>query len=721
MAETVNTQLERATFFETIFGDREGYVCIAHAQAAKQAFKETYFKWPKDIAKMMKHIDTVQAGHNVWFCAQLLDEPKRIKENISQCTALWADLDECSPYDLIPPPPIVLKSSVDRWQAFWPLEDAVPAIVAEDYSHRIAYHYKDKGVDQSGWDLTQLLRVPYTFNYKYPGRPYVDLEMDTETKFPARKFREEFEAVPKQSVEWVDPPSRLLNAETIIAKYRPRLEQYVIDIYRDEPPDSADWSAVLWRFMLTLYEAGMDRDEVYAVAATAACNKFHRDGKPERLWPDVLRAETTHLNARPIQPLTTLPDFKLEYHTGGTFIEAYADWAENQVDAPREYHEAGAFMILSAIISSGMEIETSIGNLKTNLWILILGETTLTRKTTAMRMAMKMLGEVDDDAMLATDEGSIEGIMDAMQLRPHKASVFYRDEIAGMFKSMVRKDYLSGMLESFTKLYDGDNFKRLLRKEVIHVRDPIFIFFGGGIRQATLGSMREEHLTSGFIPRFLWVIGETSPERIRPLGKRTDDARAGEDALIQRLGRVHRNYNRTQIVEIAGQSVEIPASESLILADLTDEAWELYNSFDNTFITWANEQQQRDLIMPIMSRTATNALKMAALLAAERQEPSIDSRVTVEATDLAHALKYVLKWMPHTMEVIANAGVSAAETLIRRVHDNIKRQPGIQRSTLMRNHHLTARDFQQIQDTLRERMLIRVEKDGKSELHYSTD
>ena len=93
MAVTINTDKLRAEFFESIFGSHEGYVCIAAARATSRHFNETYFEWPKDIAKMMKHINEVSGGHNVWFCAQLLDEPKRVKENVGLCYALWADLD----------------------------------------------------------------------------------------------------------------------------------------------------------------------------------------------------------------------------------------------------------------------------------------------------------------------------------------------------------------------------------------------------------------------------------------------------------------------------------------------------------------------------------------------------------------------------------------------------------------------------------------------------
>ena len=48
---------------------------------------------------------------------------------------------------------------------------------AEDYSRRLAYHV---GADKSGWDLGQLLRVPFTMNWKYNTPVQVELQRFSE-------------------------------------------------------------------------------------------------------------------------------------------------------------------------------------------------------------------------------------------------------------------------------------------------------------------------------------------------------------------------------------------------------------------------------------------------------------------------------------------------------------------------------------------------------------
>jgi hypothetical protein len=112
---------------------------------------------------------------------------------------------------------------------------------------------------------------------------------------------------------------------------------------------------------------------------------------------------------------------------------------------------------------------------------------------------------------------------------------------------------------------------------------------------------------------------------------------------------------------------------------------------------------------------------MASLLAALRQEPDVDETIKVEADDIHHAIYYVKKWLPYTLEVLRDVGVGHNEAVLQKVYESIKRTPGVSRSTLMRNHRLMAQEMKGIQDTLRERMMIRVEKRGKAELHYAMD
>src|SRR6185295_16082845 len=163
-------------------------------------------------------------------------------------------------------------------------------------------------------------------------------------------------------------------------------------------------------------------------------------------------------------------------------------------DAAWQYHQAGAFVALSSLLAGSVRLPTSFGTVIPNLWFMILADTTLTRKSTAMDLVMDLLLEIDTDCVLATD-GSIEGLMTSLSMRPGRASIFLRDEFSGLLDAMVRKDYYAGMAETFTKLYDGKFQKRILRKDIIEVKDPVLIFFAGGIKNKTMSLVTHEQVS----------------------------------------------------------------------------------------------------------------------------------------------------------------------------------------------------------------------------------
>jgi hypothetical protein len=163
----------RLTFLRQMFGVSEGYVCIAYGSKDRKAFREEFFKWPNDGDEILGLINKVYQGHNVWVCPQLFERKARKKEYVSGTPSAWSDLDTCDPSVLLIEPTITVESSPGRFQALWMFDREVDPDDAENLSQRIAYKHAEDGADRSGWDLTQLLRMPYTYNYKYASTPVV--------------------------------------------------------------------------------------------------------------------------------------------------------------------------------------------------------------------------------------------------------------------------------------------------------------------------------------------------------------------------------------------------------------------------------------------------------------------------------------------------------------------------------------------------------------------
>lgn len=717
---------KQAVFFKLLFGDTEGIICIAKRAAGTKSFEEEFFSWPKDQEKMLGLVENFADSSDIWFCPQLLNARRRRKNTIEACPSVWADLDSCDPANLLVPPTAAVESSPGRWQAYWCLEGAVTPAAAEAISKRIAYYHSEQGADRSGWDLTQLLRVPYTYNHKYAGTgfpPQIQITEVLNISYPLSAF-DVYPPVVELTPEQMGIPTEYPNSQELMMKHRNTLHPMVYVLYSQIPPDKS-WSESLWNLELLLFEHGMPIEHVFSIVQDAACNKYARDDRGiDALWTELLRAKAKfdedERNRSGVAsylaydtPLLTTED-KLEVLADHTIVEEYVEWASGLGDASPLYHPAGIFTILSSIISSGVRLPTSFGTVIPNLWFMILADTTLTRKTTAMDIAMDILEELDDDAVLATD-GSLEGMFSSMALRPGRSSIFLRDEFSGLLDAMFRKDYMAGMAESLTKLYDGKYQKRVLKSGTIEIRDPILILFTGGIKSRIFEQLTYDHVISGFLPRFCFIVAEADISKMEPLGPPTVKGLSKRREIVTQLEAITDYYHQTTSVIIPAPNAKPTVLPKIWEAKLTDEAWRLYNYYEATLVNQGLQHMQRDITMPALDRLAKSGLKCAVLIAATRH---FGNEVVVTELDIKHAFFYVEQWREHLLTVVANIGKSQYEKLIDLIALEAQKVPGILRGTILRMFRLNQRTGKEIIDTAEERGLLFQVSSGKTSRLY---
>jgi hypothetical protein len=707
----------RKVFFRTAFGPfAEGFVCIAALSQSpdvkSRKMVEHFFQYPEELDQMASVVGRLMLDADVYYCPQLFSSRKRKKEEVKECPTAWADLDTCGPEVLKVEPSILVESSPGRWQALWRFETPQAPHVAEDVSRRIAYYHAADGADRSGWDLTQLLRVPGTPNLKYTGKPTVAIKKIIPTIYDVDDFNEYPEAKRATYINVPMPTEPIKESpEELFQKYRTTLLPTAYKMFANEP--EGQWSTALWKLEMMLFEAGMSREEVFHIVAYAACNKYRRDGKdPSHLWTEVCRAHakyqenvnTVVYHGTDLGEMLSEDERRLVTQDE-TFIERYIDWASGLGDAAVQYHQAGAFMTLSALISGRVSLPTSFGNVVPNLWFMILGDTTLTRKSTAMDIGVELVMEVDPDAILATD-GSVEGLMQQLEARPKRPSIFLRDEFSGLLEQFTKRDYMAGMAETLTKLYDGKMQKRVLRKETVTVRDPILLILAGGIRDRIQGLLTHEHVSSGFIPRFIFITAESDTTKLRPLGPPSARDVGNRAALIEELQEMVDHYGQTRnlVIKALGQSTPIQSNHE---ATLTPEAWLRYNKLENDLLNAGLQTEKPELMTPLFDRLSKSILKAAVLIAASRQR---EEKVVVEQVDLLRAIRYGEQWRGWAVEIVNGIGRSVAERLLDKILNAIVRRPGISRGQLMQSYHLDKRMADLVFDTLFQRDQIIVQR-----------
>jgi len=715
----------RRTFFRLVYGSGRGYACLAFLDLTERKMTERFFQWPEQEEEMLDVLDHVPINRNAYYCPQLFEEPKRRKELAEVATCAWADLDSCSPDNLDVQPSVTVESSPGRYQAVWSFEYPQDPDVGEDISRRLAYHFKDKGADTSGWDLTQLLRVPYTANMKYSPPATVRVVRTGAGKFRPEEFAHYDKVTGFEHLE-IPFPEELpdISGEDLLRQKRFLINKAGLDLF-DSVPQEKQWSGRLWSLMMILFEGGLSREDVYVISKAARCNKFARDfGDSNRaakyLWQDVCRAYFRHQNnskivkARPEPegPLLT-DDERVLAEAQDSWVERYIRWASGLGDAAEQYHQAGAFVALSSVLAGSVRLPTSFGVMVPNLWFMILADTTLTRKTTSMDIAMDMLGELDEELLLATD-GSLEGLFTALSTRPGRPSIFLRDEFSGLLEQMVKRDYMAGMPEMLTKLYDGKEQKRLLRKETISVKNPCLILFTGGIKSKTQEILTTEQVASGFLPRFIFITAESDVDKIQPLGPPTTRDWGARSEIKGELAEILGHYDEYDQVTVNGKLIGSPVKK-IREAHLTPQAWERYNTLESALMQAGVKSDVPEVYTPVYDRLGKSILKAACLLAASKQRGEL---VTVEESDMIHAIYYGEGWRGYAKEIIVNVGVSKDEKKLQTITRAIYRSGGISRSGLMQNYHLTARDMSAILDTLEQRGHVNRVKVGKAEMLY---
>lgn len=712
----------RSQFFDSIFGDRDGYLCIATSdpRAPKSRFEQRFFEWPRDSLKSENYIQSVEGKLNVYYCANLLNKPERKKANCLPSNILWADLDAVDPSTLAIPANILVQTSQNRWQGLWLLTTELEPVLAEQYNKRIAYAM---GADKSGWDLTQLLRVPLTRNRKYEPAPEITLHMvGLQTKAKPLLFEtlptviDEAGSDDPLVVASPMPTDDLLPlVEKVIYKYSQKLDVGFTALFTHEPEADEDWSKGIWRLIHICFEAGMDENEVFVVANESKVNKYRRDGRPiAHLWREVLKAQQGYKHLTLItsefkaltMPILIDPDSPIHEDL---FIDRYRTWAIEATDAVAQFHDLSAAILLSTVIANSVRLETSYGLMVPNIWGMILGDSTLSRKTTAMRMVTDLIVGIDPELVLATD-GTAEGLLTGLETRPNKTSIFYKDELSGFFESINRREYLAGMPETLTALYDVPAiYTRRLRKETIRIESPVFIFFGGGVRDKVYEALTEGYVLSGFLPRFLIVSGDTDLELLRRTGPPTEAGILKRSNIVAEIADMHEFYAADIQQRIMGQLVQMPPR---VLAHLTNEAWSRYGDLEMLMVNAASNSSIPGLALPTFERLSRSLLKLAIIIGASRQVPK-DDVIMIEKIDIDTAAHYIQLWGEHSIEAIMNAGVRIGDRVLDRIEQMIKDNPGILRSTIMQHRHLTKREADEILGTLEDRGSVIKERQGR--------
>jgi hypothetical protein len=224
-----------------------------------------------------------------------------------------------------------------------------------------------------------------------------------------------------------------------------------------------------------------------------------------------------------------LPEAK--YHTldiklsPDNFISKYVNYWSKMTDAYGDYHIAGALSILSTIADRKLYFDNANSRLFTNLWCMLLGKSSIARKSTALSKISDML----DGSCYNRLSGSFspEGLTEELSENSHAYMV--KDECADLLKGMNSRSYMQGLRDPLCRLYDCRGEKRKLKaakgkiSEFV-VNDPYLTFVWATTGETFRRSTNIDDVSSGWLLRFLFVYPQYPKTRMGVRRKEdTDD------------------------------------------------------------------------------------------------------------------------------------------------------------------------------------------------------
>jgi hypothetical protein len=196
-------------------------------------------------------------------------------------------------------------------------------------------------------------------------------------------------------------------------------------------------------------------------------------------------------------------------------------------DACEESIYAAGLLALSCAIGRTVSINYA-GALYSNLYVTIVGPTSVARKTTVLRRARAVLQRAFSPDFLrwARSVGSAEGLLERFcreqesgggknrQLIfapiPGQRLILDEAEFTGLFVKMSRPA-TANLLEVFLTLYDGEDYKPHTRSRPMEVQQPFFLILSASTPTMLEKRIDDIHLTSGLLPRFAFFQATPRP------------------------------------------------------------------------------------------------------------------------------------------------------------------------------------------------------------------
>jgi len=361
------------------------------------------------------------------------------------------------------------------------------------------------------------------------------------------------------------------------------------------------------------------------------------------------------------------------------FLREYVDFVRPLSEAPVQFHIACGLILIAAVCKRNISFQFGACAIYPNLYLLIIGKSGISRKSTALSPAIKLLRSIDPDVFIG-HLMSLESLYKALSESSHKLGIYNE------FRSLIentKKTYGEGLISVLTELWDCPSFLKINLKKVAsdesYIDEPSFSILAA----TTIDwlQVKEGDILGGFMGRFLPIMANTNREKLiaippKMCAEKFDHLKGRLDAISKQVG----------FFEITKGGEEI----------ITKIYAEIMKELDNL--------PNKEIFESYWSRIEPHILKLAMIFKISENPPKriIDEKAIMQAYE---TMKQVTVYYKHLIGKVSFTEDMRLENKVKEALQQVK-DKGMQHSLLLKRVNTTADKFGKIISTLKEKDIV---------------
>lgn len=417
------------------------------------------------------------------------------------------------------------------------------------------------------------------------------------------------------------------------------------------------------------------------------------------------------------------------------FITKYMQLGAGLTDSYSEYHMLTGLSLLSIIARRRIFVAIMPCGYYTNLWICILGNSTISRKSTAINIGMNILEAAKLNHYKLPEDFSPEALVEALSQDSQRA--FVRDEV-GTFIAAMQKQYNSGIEGFLCDIYGcRPKYTRKLRKETFTITDVYMPQLTATTPSTFAECSNPQTLTSGYFARFIYAFPERK-RKLMPIGNIGKGQIKAKKELAEWLAKLDKFLEK----------------EKLITYILSTGGLSELNKWIGDFENTVQDSEDPEVTGAIYGRGQEFVIKVAALIELGKEEflsqlshmshttpqsqvsqgdksSSVTACDTVtnvtDETDLTQfqyvisentiktSIELITGFLNHTRKVLALVQNAKGTELMEKIYTILLKKGTLQHRELLRFSHALKKDFKEGIETLVENGRVKnEEKNGRT-------